>query len=46
MSYEPVEVRRIRSLERLRSKAKREQKIVQVTDDNSSLCVDGVLVFK
>lgn len=45
VSDEPVEVRRKRTLERLRSKAEREQKVVQVTDDNSSLYVDGVLVF-
>ena len=45
VSDEPVEVRRKRTLERLRSKAERERKVVQVTDDNSSLYVDGVLVF-
>jgi len=45
VSDEPVEVRRKRTLERLWSKAEREPKVVQVTDDNSSLYVDGVLVF-
>ena len=42
---EPVEARRKKTLERLRSKAEREQKAVRVTDDNSSLYVDGVLLF-
>ena len=45
VSDEPVEVRRKRTLERLRSKAESERKVAQVSDDNSFLYVDSVLVF-
>jgi len=45
VSDQPVEVRPKKTLERLQSRAEREQKVVQVTDDNSTLYVDGVLVF-